>query len=303
MARPMKAGIDYFPLDVIMDEKVELIDAKYGNAGFGVLIKLYQSIYRNGYFIEIDEEKLLLLKNRLHVEIDYLKQFITDCLRWKIFDDFLYNKYQILTSKGIQKRYFEITKRRKEQKFSQDFLLISDVSESYQNIVNANINSKNANINSKNADIKKQSKEKESKVKNISPEIQNFVDEFISYINQQKGNLAPKSNNLRNNSLDTVDKLIRIDGFDLDYIKNVCRWALKDEFWSGAFFSLSELRKTSQNGNLKFQNMANAYEKPKHNGKKQESKAEPDNYIDPIHYLSYEESEAILQAKFKAAME
>ena len=139
--------------------------------------------------------------------------------------------------------------------------------------------------------------------KYISPEIQNFVDEFISYINQQKGNLAPKSNNLRNNSLDTVDKLIRIDGFDLDYIKNVCRWALKDEFWSGAFFSLSELRKTSQNGNLKFQNMANAYEKLKHNGKKQESKAEPDNYIDPIHYLSYEESEAILQAKFKAAME
>ena len=60
--RPIKAGIDYFPLDVIMDEKVELIDAKYGNAGFGVLIKLYQSIYRNGYFLEVDEEKLLLLK-------------------------------------------------------------------------------------------------------------------------------------------------------------------------------------------------------------------------------------------------
>ena len=45
------------------------------------------------------------------------------------------------------------------------------------------------------------------------------------------------------------------------------------------------------------------YFKNKINGKKQESKAEPDNYIDPIHYLSYEESEAILQAKFKAAME
>lgn len=45
------------------------------------------------------------------------------------------------------------------------------------------------------------------------------------------------------------------------------------------------------------------YFKNKINGKKPESKAEPDNYIDPIHYLSYEESEAILQAKFKAAME
>lgn len=137
-------------------------------------------------------------------------------------------------------------------------------------------------------------KNEKNEKKYISPEIQNFVDEFISYIKTQKGNLAPKSANLKEKSLETVDKLIRIDGFDLDYIKNVCRWALKDEFWSGAFFSLSELRKTSQNGNLKFQNMANAYEKPKHNGKKteqteavvyrQKTSAELDAEIDAMIY-------------------
>jgi len=165
MSRPIKAGIDYFPLDVIMDEKVELIDAKYGNAGFGVLIKLYQSIYRNGYFIELDDEKLLLLKNRLHVDLDFLTQFLNDCMRWKIFDAYLYEKYQIITSKGIQKRYIEITKRRKEKTFIDDFLLISDGYGNNENIVNVNINSKNVCNNSKNDDIKKQRKEKESKGK------------------------------------------------------------------------------------------------------------------------------------------
>ena len=31
-----KSGIDYFPLDVILDEKFELIEAEYGLTGFGV---------------------------------------------------------------------------------------------------------------------------------------------------------------------------------------------------------------------------------------------------------------------------
>ena len=42
MARPQKEGIDYFTLDVKMDDEVKLVEAKSGIAGFGVLIKLYQ---------------------------------------------------------------------------------------------------------------------------------------------------------------------------------------------------------------------------------------------------------------------
>ena len=34
MARPIKAGLDYFELDCHMDEKVELIEAEFGLKGF-----------------------------------------------------------------------------------------------------------------------------------------------------------------------------------------------------------------------------------------------------------------------------
>ena len=107
----------------------------------------------------------------------------------------------------------------------------------------------------------------EKNEKHISPEIENFVGEFINYIKEQKGKLAPNSANLKNKSLDAVDKLIRIDGFDLEYIKDVCRWGVRDtEFWSGAFNSLAELRIVGKNGNSKFKNMAIAYEKSRKNG-------------------------------------
>lgn len=54
MARPLKEGLDYFPIDVDMaaDEKVEFIEAKYGPAGFATIIHLLSAIYRQGYYIK-----------------------------------------------------------------------------------------------------------------------------------------------------------------------------------------------------------------------------------------------------------
>ena len=44
MARPFKSGIDYFPLDVLPDDKFEILESEHGIKGFGVLIKLYQKV-------------------------------------------------------------------------------------------------------------------------------------------------------------------------------------------------------------------------------------------------------------------
>lgn len=40
-----KSGIPYFPLDVELDEKMELIEAEYGLTGYAVILKLLQRIY------------------------------------------------------------------------------------------------------------------------------------------------------------------------------------------------------------------------------------------------------------------
>jgi len=158
MSRPIKTGLDYFPLDVNMDEKIELIEAKHGLLGFGLVIKLFQKIYKNGYYFNVTEDKLLLIKKQLNVDINFINDCINDSCRWSIFHGNIFKKYQVLTSCGIQKRFIEATKRRIEIEFIKEYLLIKNIKSYYKKSVIVNINPINT-------DISTQSKVKESKEK------------------------------------------------------------------------------------------------------------------------------------------
>ena len=46
MARPIKTGTDYFPLDVELDIKMDFVESRYGNDGFSTIIKLWQKYMR-----------------------------------------------------------------------------------------------------------------------------------------------------------------------------------------------------------------------------------------------------------------
>ena len=175
MARPLKSGIDYFPLDVDIDtadDRIILMESDYGVEGFGILIKILMRIYHeNGYFIVWDENKIKRFCHKNHVDIGLCKDVVKSCVKSGFFDKLLYKKYQILTSRGIQKRYLEACERRKKVVMIRDFLLLNLAIE-----INANINLVFVNINSIN-DYKKQgfcihdvskntqSKTKQSKIK------------------------------------------------------------------------------------------------------------------------------------------
>ena len=138
MARPTKDGLDYFPLDCQMDDKFDFIEAKHGIVGFGVLIKLLQKIYFEGYHSLWNEKTSILFARKSGVDLDTLQQVIKDSLEDEIFDKKLYEKYGVLTSRGIQKRYIEAAKRRKSIKCIQQIALI-DFNE-YENSINVDIN-------------------------------------------------------------------------------------------------------------------------------------------------------------------
>jgi len=113
MARPRRDGIDYFPLDTHMEESVEFIEAKHGLAGFAVIIKIWQRIYSDkGYYCRWGEREAHLFAKKHGVEYDNLCQILEDCLDEGIFNRAIYEKFQILTSKGIQKRYVHASERR-----------------------------------------------------------------------------------------------------------------------------------------------------------------------------------------------
>lgn len=107
MGRPQKTGLDYFPLDVNFEDNVELLEAECGISGFGILIKLWQKIYSQGYYIKWEDDNALLFSRKINSDINAVNAVVNACLRRSIFNEKLYKKHKILTSKGIQGRYFK----------------------------------------------------------------------------------------------------------------------------------------------------------------------------------------------------
>lgn len=155
-------GIPYFPLDCQLDDKFALIEAEYGLTGFAVVVKLFQRIYgRCGYYCEYTNEVALLFSKEIGLGCNAVSEIVSAAIKRGIFDKRLYDEYHILTSEGIQERYFEAVSRRKKIEIKKQYLLLK----CDHLPKNADISGENADIFQKNADISKQSKVKKSKVK------------------------------------------------------------------------------------------------------------------------------------------
>ena len=167
MARPYKTGLDYFELDCNLDEKIRLIQAEFGLKGFAVVVLLYKDIYAGqGYYMSWDDERLLLFMSENGVagrDKNLITQVVEACIRRGIFSEELFRKYHILTSRGIQKRYFNAVARRENVETKKEYLIIKVTQKS----INVNRNSVNVNRNSVNADKSTQRKEEKRKEENI----------------------------------------------------------------------------------------------------------------------------------------
>ena len=135
MARPVKAGLDYFPLDVYCDNKLKLIEAEFGLKGFAIVVKLWQKTYaERGYYCEFDEEAALLFADSVRMGGNAVSEIVRAAVKRGIFDAGMYEKYKILTSHGIQKRYMEGTGKRVRVEIEKRYLLLS-APEINQNVV------------------------------------------------------------------------------------------------------------------------------------------------------------------------
>ena len=165
--RKLKAGLDYYSMDVDFfdDEKVEFVAAKYGEIGELILVKLLCRIYRNCYFLRFNEDDCLLFSKRSgeNITYDLVTNVVNEAIKRDFFDKNIFDKYGVLTSNGIQRRYLEATQRRKETEIILEYMV---------NGLNVNIKEQNVIIKSLDVDGSTQSKVKESKVK------QTIIDEI-----------------------------------------------------------------------------------------------------------------------------
>ena len=179
MARPIKTGLDYFPLDIRNDDKLDLIEAEFGITGFGIVIKLYRKIYENCYFYEWEEDQLLLFKKRINVDINVINDVINACFRRNIFDKKMFDNFKILTSSGIQKRFIQAVKssRRSQVIFEEKYLCKG---------INDYINEINSEFITVNSYTGTQSKVKERKREYIKENLLSIFNRWLKYKKDKK---------------------------------------------------------------------------------------------------------------------
>lgn len=131
MARPEKMGLDYFHVEIGLyeDDKIlyaqEIIDP-LGNDPWlrfaipSIAIRLLREIFKDGYYLNWDDKVALVLASKLDsvITMAVLKR-IVDCLvESEFFNIEIFTKYRILTSAGIQKRWYFVVRNANRKNIS-----------------------------------------------------------------------------------------------------------------------------------------------------------------------------------------
>ena len=169
MARPRKQGLDYFPFDVdfFSDIKVRRIKKDCGAASISVLICLLCTIYREGgYYIKLNEDIPFVVAEITGATEGAVHEIINKAAKVGFFDHSLKEKYGILTSKGIQKRFTSVTRNGnlKRDAIPLEYNLLVESSE--ETTKKSEENAIPSEEMSKSSEESTQSKEKQSKVNN-----------------------------------------------------------------------------------------------------------------------------------------
>lgn len=178
MARPKKDGVNYFPFDTdfFSDDKIRMLKARYGADGITMYIYLLTRIYSDkGYYLEwYGEDSDCLVAETLNMSSDKVGQIKAYLLKRSLFDDTLFKSAEVLSSKGIQRRYQQAIKGRAAKNpvnvRGDLWLLEEDETESFIKVRHQNgFSENNPNYSKNNSDnsennATKQSKANKSKV-------------------------------------------------------------------------------------------------------------------------------------------
>ena len=160
MPRPIKKGLDYFPVDtnILSDLKVRRIKREYGAESFLLYMTLLCDIYANSFYICADDDYLFDLSEQLQMSESKVLEMFLAMVKIGLFDSRLFQKKRILTSASIQKRFFSTKTKRVEMFDDEEISYLLEKIEFHKTPV---IEPKTP----KNEGLSTQSKEKESKEK------------------------------------------------------------------------------------------------------------------------------------------
>lgn len=203
MAGRPKQGIDYagWSVDIFDgDKKIDkLLDAK-GWKGFGIYFFLCQRAYKtNGYYYEWGYDDCATTARKMGGGINSgtVKETVDYCLQVDLFDKRLFEEWGVLTSRGIQRRFWTVLSERRSKTVYQEYWLLK--SEECKGLVKVSLKSDmqptNDDLQAANTDM---SPIKKSKVKNIdniigfTPELEQAFQVYVQVRIHNYGDMLPE---------------------------------------------------------------------------------------------------------------
>ena len=150
MSRPKKQGLDYFTKNVnfYQDIKIRKLIHYKGIQAVPVYEILLCKIYASGYYLNWDEDLPFIISEISVLQEEYITDVIKYCLSIGLFDQTMFDSHHILTSRGIQERFFDFCNVAKRKLPNQLLYLLVDVNGKSVNSENNNISSEETKVNS-----------------------------------------------------------------------------------------------------------------------------------------------------------
>lgn len=148
MPRNADKGLSYAYLDVNMlsDRKVKRLRRRAGKEAPFIFIALLSMIFREGYYIEWDEDTIIDLSEITGYDESYITNVVNCCLDVELLSRKMFDQFGVITSFGIQRRYSSACQKMKRKSMIDKFSLMEDFSEETDNEEDAKIPSENKPI-------------------------------------------------------------------------------------------------------------------------------------------------------------
>lgn len=268
-----KVGIDYagWAVDIFdNDTKIDkLLDSK-GWIGFSVYFFLCMKAYgTDGYFYKwcYDDCASTARKMGSGISASTVKETVDYCLQISLFDKRRFVEWGILTSKGIQRRYWNVVRNRRVKKVYLEFWLLGDhecsglvkvtqnepMTEAKDHLQGANENMQTENAykvkySKVNNNIVAPAKQGKDNVKKIPTDFElKCVDYLIQCVLSDFPNQkVPASMVEKEKWAVYIRRMMEIDKISPVDIWNTLVWATKDSFWRTNIRSTKKFREKYQ---------------------------------------------------------
>ena len=137
-------GLDYFNIDIniFSDGKILKLMNRYGPVGFISYITILAHVYANGYYLEYTiEDTTQLLLSRIGGKYFSGKNKIQELILYLAHIDLIDMEmlhHHVVTSKGIQKRFVKMTKKRQNQDLSKYWIIENEKNSNVVKAINSN---------------------------------------------------------------------------------------------------------------------------------------------------------------------